>query len=128
MARIFVLGHGVKIKKNIFSSNPRRLSTLKVSERPVGFVWLICHMIPLGVELEFFWTRIDSVPQRALYHLSYTPTTLCTGEKKVNNTGSFLLLHFFLIRTKSSAQPESDQRPRDINCKQLQSWDVVSSN
>ena len=27
-ARIFVLGHGVKIKKNIFSSNPRRLSTL----------------------------------------------------------------------------------------------------
>ena len=27
-ARVFVLGHGVKIKKNIFSSNPRRLSTL----------------------------------------------------------------------------------------------------
>ena len=48
-----------------------------------------------------------------------------------------LLLHFFLMmRTKSSAQPESNQRPRDINCKQLQSpalptelyADVVSSN
>ena len=55
-ARIFVLGHGVKIKKNIFclirvDSQPCRFPGGRRSA--LGFVWLICHMIPLGVDLEF---------------------------------------------------------------------------